>query len=166
MITKAERPWLLRLLVGMPLTVALGIGIGLLIAWSAPQFVGLATEAYDEAFPVLRMRGELVDVQADYADLRIRGEKLRGEECRLVKVYAYTVRSDGSRADADALRQDLPQTARPRPAGVYDIGVWRVRPIDAAAVRAQVWTHHSCVGRDVLSLIADVALPPAAGAAP
>lgn len=142
----------------MPLTIIVGVVTGLMIAWTAPAMVSWATDAYDAAFPVMRMSGTLVEAGSDYADVAITGRKLRGEECRLHSVYAYSLRSDGSRADASATRVDRPASSRLRDHGVYDIGVWRIYPVIANAARVQVWTHHVCVGRDVLSMIADVPL--------
>lgn len=140
----------------MPFAILAGVIIGVSVVYVTPQLLGMATAAYDSVFPVLTMRGELVSRDADYVDVHIRGTKHRGEECRLVSVYAYTVRADGLRADAFANRMDQPQAGRLRGVGEWDIGIWRVRPVDSLASRAEVWTHHNCVGRDVLTRIADV----------
>src|SRR5574343_541465 len=108
------RPSLGGVVAAMPFAILAGVILGVGAVYITPQLLGVATAAYDSVFPVLTMRGELVARDADYVDVHIRGTKHRGEECRLVSVYAYTVRADGLRADAFANRMDQPQAGRLR----------------------------------------------------
>lgn len=140
----------------MPIAACIGVLTGVLIPYTVPMAVGVITAAYDSAFPVLEMSGTVVRSGPDYVDLHIVGRKYRGAECRYVRVYAYTVRADGFRVDAHATRIDRDEMGTTRSGGVWDIGIWRVRPVDSLAVRAEVWVQHSCLGRDVMTRIADV----------
>lgn len=150
----------MRAVVAMPFSILFGATLGLVGLYTAPQIMGWITSAYDEAFPVVTMRGRLVARGDDYVDIHIAGVKNRGEECRLQNVYGYTRRADGLRADAQATRQDKPETRRLRDQGAWDVGIWRVQPVDPLADTAEVWTHHNCVGRDVLTRIAEVKVKP------
>lgn len=152
------RPSLGRAIAAMPVAVLVGSVIGVMAVYIAPQFVGSVTAVYDDIFPVLTMSGKLVNKGPDYVDIHIKGKKHRGEECRLMNVYGYTRRPDGLRADAVATRIDKSETRRIRDEGDWDIGIWRVQPVDSLADRAEVWTHHNCVGRDILTRIAEVRL--------
>ena len=142
----------------MPYAVTIGIIVGLLMSLFGPQLIGSTIRAYDEAFPVLKMHGKMVASDSQSVTLHITGEKIRGEECVLVSVYAYTIRADGKKHDALAERIDTPATGRLRDIGDYDIGRWRIFPVFDDALSVEVWTNHSCVGRSVLSKIADVSL--------
>jgi len=149
---------MIRPFVEMPIAASIGVIVGLLVAFFAPQLVGGALATYDANFPVLTMHGKVTNVEASAVTLHIQGEKHRGEECKLVSVYGYTVNGIGVKRDAIAERIDQPQTQKLRDQGLYDIGLWRVYPVDSDAVSVQVWTHHDCVGRPVLSKISDVTL--------
>ena len=149
---------MIRPFIEMPVAATVGVIAGLLMAFFAPQLVGGALGIYDANFPVLTMSGTITKVEPSAVTVHIQGTKHRGEECKLVNVYGYTVNAIGVRKDAIAERVDTPSTGRVRDKGTYDIGLWRVYPVDADAVSVQVWTHHDCVGRPILSKISDVTL--------
>jgi hypothetical protein len=104
------------------------------------------------------MSGEVVSREGDAIVLHIKGKKLRGEECRLLSVYGYAIDAKGRLSDATANRIDTEQTNRTREEGDYDIGHWRVRPINPDSVAVKVVTQHDCVGRVILSTIAEAKL--------
>lgn len=141
-----------------PMAAIVGVILGLGLAIMAPQISTSLLSAYDNHFPVLTMTGSIVKVEASAITLKISGTKHRGEECRLVSVYGYTLSADGIKHDAIAERVDTPAMGRIRDKGTYDIGLWRVYPVVSNAVSLEVWTHHTCVNRPVLSKISDVKL--------
>lgn len=149
---KGLHPW------RMPWSTLVGACIGVAAVIAVPEWVAPLRGAYDAHFPVLRMTGEVIERDADSVVLHIKGEKLRGEECRLMDIHGYAVAQDGSLSDAVATRLDTPQTGRIREAGAYDIGLWRVRPVLPDARGVKVVAQHDCVGRIVLSTIAEVTL--------
>lgn len=142
----------------MPWATLIGVAIGVGAVLMTPTVLGPLRDLYDDLFPVLRMSGTLVERDGDAVLIHIRGEKIRGDECRLLSVYGYAVMPDGRLTDATATRVDAPQQNRVRDRDHYDIGIWRVHPVLPGAVRAKVITQHDCVGRVVLSTIADVML--------
>jgi hypothetical protein len=149
----------MKRLLQMPFAIFVGIVFGLLFSLLMPVLGGSFLSAYDGVFPVLRMSGTIVSKDGDSVVLHISGVKLRGEECRLVSVYGYTVDDKSMRyTDAIVQRVDMAQTGRVRDKGLYDIGLWSVRPVGSDTKRVQVYTHHECLGRAVLSIIADVSL--------
>jgi hypothetical protein len=142
----------------MPWSTAAGGILGVLTVLATPNLVGPLRDAYDTAFPVVRMSGKLVQRDGDAVVLHISGNKLRGEECRLLAVYGYAVDAKGLLYDAVATRIDAPATNRMREAGSYDIGLWRVQPVVPGAVGVRVVAQHDCVGRVILSTIAEASL--------
>ena len=110
---------------------------------------------YDSTFPVLTMRGELVSRTATEIQVRMVGTKDR--ECTYVNIQAYVDTGDGALKDVFIARADRPQTSKTRPAGVYDIGTWRIWPTEGAKT-VTVFVQHSCDGRLVLSKVAEIVL--------
>ena len=143
-------------MLSMPWASLLGVFLGITIVLAIPAFVGPLRDTYDEYFPVMNMTGALESRDIDSAILRIKGQKVRGDECRLLSTYGYSIQPDGFLKDASAIRVDRPATGRVRDKGYYDIGLWRVHPVETNAVGAQVVMQHDCVGRVVLSTVADV----------
>ena len=141
-----------------PFTAFFGMLFGVLMVLATPSVIGPVRDWYDTMFPVLRMQGSVVERDNHSVVVHITGEKIRGDECRLLSVYGYSVMPNGILADATATRIDAAPTGRVRDRGYYDIGFWRVVPVTDRAARVMVVTQHDCVGRTVLSTIADVAL--------
>ena len=142
----------------MPWSTAFGVLVGVGAVLMTPTVIGPLRDAYDTAFPVLVMTGKVIEREPDAVIVHISGEKIRGDECRLLSVYGYAIMPNGLLADATATRIDAPATGRVRDKGHYDIGNWRIVPVDRNAVRVRVVAQHDCVGRVVLSTIADVGL--------
>jgi hypothetical protein len=142
----------------MPWSTLAGALIGIAAVIAVPEMTAPIRNAYDANFPVLQMTGTVKEREADAVILHISGRKLRGEECRLMAVYGYAVSDTGRLSDATAMRVDQQQQGRPREAGEYDIGLWRVRPVGADAVGVKVMAAHDCLGRVVLSTIAEAKL--------
>jgi hypothetical protein len=143
----------------MPLSALGGMALGAWLMLSAPSIVGTAASIYDETFQVLSMSGQVVQVEGDAVQINIRGEKHRGTECQLLKVYGYGVDGDGTMHSANATRIDMAETGIGLAAGRYDIGVWSIRPVRPDARSVRVYTDHNCIGRVIKTKIADVALP-------
>lgn len=114
-----------------------------------------ALSSYDEASPVVVMRGELIGRDADAVFLRIEGQKLRN--CTYLRVQAYAKDSDGQLTDAYLQRVDRPERGDTKPTGNYSIGAWRVWPATGAAA-VLVYVQHDCDGRLVVTKIAEVAV--------
>jgi len=142
----------------MPWSALFGACVGVLMVLSTPEIVTDIRGVYDKFRPVLKMSGTVVSRDEDSVTLHITGEKLRGEECRLLSVFGYSVDKDGRLFDALAERIDRTATRRVREQGNYDIGLWRVKPITPDAVGVQVVAQHDCVGRVVLTVMAEARL--------
>ena len=142
----------------MPWSTLFGVLIGVGAVLMTPTVIGPLRDIYDKAFPVLKMNGKIVERTEHSVVLHIIGEKIRGDECRLLSVYGYAILPNGLLSDATATRIDSVATGRIRDRGAYDIGLWRIVPVNLDAVRVRVIAQHDCVGRVVLSTIADVAL--------
>jgi len=145
----------------MPFAALIGVLLGLIGGFAGPQIMGGLTNMYDEMFPVLTMKGTLIDAQHGEVTVHIVGYKNRGEECRLVSVFGYTYTGDKMtpRKDAIAERVDMPMLKRPRSEGFYDIGFWKVWPVGEDVKTVEVWTHHECYGRPIQTKVADITIP-------
>jgi hypothetical protein len=143
-----------------PLSLITAASVGALIVLWHPILFGWLTRAFDDAFPVLVMEGELVGREGDSVQVHIVGEKYRGTECVLIRIYGYAVSKDGTMHNAVTTRIDVPASGIIRPAGKYDIGIWSVRPVHEGAARVRVYTDHDCVGRVIRTMIVDVPLTP------
>lgn len=141
-----------------PIFVIVGALIGLTWAIALPDAIGWATDFYDAANPVVRVKYDLVGRSADSVTIHASGKKLRGAECRLLTMYAYTIDASGENFDANIARLDRPKDERRREEGSYDFGTWGIWPVGPDAVKVQVWLHYSCRGRDVLTKVVDVPL--------
>ena len=150
---------MIRYLTGAPITLALAALVGSLVPAAIPRIGESALDWYDYAFPVLAMEGKLVDIAADSLVVHIKGKKLRGLECRYIELQAYNVDSNGVRHDASIDRIDRPETGVTKPAGIYDIGFWRIYPRKQGATSIQVYSAHQCGDRKVYTKISDVKLP-------
>jgi hypothetical protein len=139
----------------MPWSTAFGAIAGIVIVLTMPSVIGPLREWYDASFPVLKMSGDVISRDSDSVSLHIKGEKLRGEECRLLAVYGYAIDKEGRLSDANATRMDVAVEGRIRDKGLYDIGIWKIRPVRKDAVAVRVVTQHDCIGRIVLSTIAE-----------
>jgi hypothetical protein len=142
----------------MPWSTLFGAVIGIIAVLVTPTIIGPLRDVYDTSFPVLSMSGEIVERTEDSVIFHIKGRKLRGEECRLLAVYGYAVDKYGRLTDATATRIDMKEVGRPRDVGLYDIGLWRIKPVYMDSVAVKVITQHDCVGRVVLSTIAEASL--------
>lgn len=108
--------------------------------------------------PVVSMQGELVASPKDgYAVIRMSGTKNRGVECEYRGLQAFGERVAGPVVDLRIARLDLPEEGTTKPSGAYDIGTWRVWPVDGVQ-NVTVYVSHSCNGKKVATLIAEVNL--------
>jgi hypothetical protein len=78
----------------MPWSTFIGVLLGVTLVFVTPSVVGPLSDIYDSAYPVLRMKGTVEAREADAVVLHISGEKMRGDECRLLAVYGYAVHAD------------------------------------------------------------------------
>lgn len=109
--------------------------------------------AYDGVFPVVKMRGEIVGRTDSHVIVHMYGEKLR--LCKFVKIQGYSKFPDGTLKNINIDRTDVPFKGETRPLGKFNIGTWRLWPIDGAR-GAAVYIEHDCDKRPVLTKIADV----------
>ena len=135
-----------------PWAAGIGVFIGVLIAPGGG--VDWAYSLYDELRPVVRMSGRIVERSGESILLSITGEKLRA--CEYLAMRAYAER-DGRLLDVNAARVDRPEDRHTKPRGVFDLGQWRVWPVDGASA-VLVYSTHSCDGRLVVSKLAEVRL--------
>lgn len=115
--------------------------------------------AYDIKHPIVDMRGLLVTADEESVMVHMAGTKSaeRAQECSYVRVLAYTRDPDGIMRDAYIKRVDMPEDGHTKPAGNFDIGTWRVWP-RGNAIAVLVFAVHDCGGRQVRTMIAEVAL--------
>ena len=110
---------------------------------------------YDQLRPVVTMQGEIVARTPDSVTVHMWGSKNR--ECRYIGIQAFSHLAGGLRQDTNIERVDQHTNGRTKPAGVYDIGTWRIHPITGAQA-ASVYVQHDCDGRVVLTEVAEVSL--------
>jgi len=106
-------------------------------------------------FPVVTMKGEMIERTPTYAVLHIYGEKHRGAECKYLGIQAFGDRTVGLPVDLNIVRTDMPSDGKTKPPGVYDTGNWRVWPI-LGVHRVRVYVEHDCLGTRVGTQIAEV----------
>lgn len=129
---------------------ALMFGIAL-----SPFDEGLLTSLYDWARPVVSMQGEIVARDQSSVTLRIWGKKTR--ECQFLAMQSFSITADGVRHDTRLERIDMDNQNRTRPAGIYDLGLWRIEPVNGASAVA-IYIQHNCGGRMLLTRVAQVSL--------
>lgn len=129
----------------------LGFFVGLML-FPISQLMGPSLgSGYDFLFPVVVMDGDILQRQPDFVDVHIWGEKRRN--CKYMNLQAYT-REKNLMHDAKISRIDGPNVGNTKPLGTFDIGVWRVTPIENRT-SVVVFVRHDCSGRVVLTKIAD-----------
>lgn len=144
---------------GWPTAAAILVGFALLpIAQREYEAWADARQAaQQQARPVVAMHGRFVQRDDHSVWVHISGTKLR--QCRYLGLTAYSIDGQGVRRDANIERADGIQirgdTKEP---GDYDLGVWRIWPVQDSAVRAMVSVEHDCMGVTVRSVIAEVVL--------
>lgn len=142
-----------RALVSWPMVIVSAFWLAsLFIAQLSP---GLLDKARFWLFPVVSMKGDLVERTDQYAIVHIYGEKHRGPECKYLGVQAFGDRTIGLPVDMHISRVDIPEEGRTKPSGSYDIGNWRVWPVEGV-VRVRVYVEHDCLGVRVGTQIAEV----------
>jgi hypothetical protein len=108
--------------------------------------------------PVVQMKGDVVAGPTDsYVILHIYGSKLRGEECVYKGLQAFGERAVGPAVDLRIARVGIPEDGATKPRGTYDIGLWRVWPVDGIDT-VKVYVTHQCGERFVATKIAEVEL--------
>lgn len=140
-------------------SIALGVFIAPVISNWSDNLLNHYHEAYDQGNPVVVMSGTLVKQDAESAYVHMAGTKQvnRSSECTYVRVKAYTRNAAGVMKDAYIQRVDMPEDGHNKPPGNFDIGVWRIWPKDDAS-SVVVYAIHSCNGRQVRTVIADVVI--------
>lgn len=108
--------------------------------------------------PVVIMSGELVEGPVNgYVMVHMTGTKVRGEECEYKGIQAQGDRIIGLPVDLRSQRVDIPETGTTKSAGEYDIGVWKIWPVDGI-YRIRVNVGHDCQGSKVATEIARITL--------
>lgn len=149
-----------RLPVRMLFTSLGGLLTGALLVLSAPNFLAPVLSAWDSVFPVLEpVQADVLARESDAVVLNIIARKTKGEECRLIRVYAYGIDAEGTHSLATVRRLDgSAQQGITHDAGTHDFGPWRIKPTSPETVRVQVYVEHNCLGRVVKSKLAEAAL--------
>jgi hypothetical protein len=140
-------------------SILVGAAIAPAALESVNYVVGRYLKQYDIDNPIVSMSGRLVDANPDEVLVNIAGTKSadRADECSFVRVQAYTKDAAGVLRDAYIKRVDMQEDGHTKPAGAFDIGVWRIWP-RGDAVAVLVFALHDCGGRNVRTNIAEVAL--------
>jgi hypothetical protein len=141
-----------------PYSIITGGLLGLLFVVFLPYIDELAENFYDSFNPVVKMSGTLVEANKDYVLITITGEKLRGEECKVINGYGYFKDHAGFSHDAILERIDSDLPSRVRDKGLYNVGTWKVHPriMDAKSVHISV--QHICNGRSIISEVTNIKL--------
>ena len=106
--------------------------------------------------PVAVMHGDVVAGPTDnYIIVHMYGRKLRGEECVYKGTQAFGERAVGPTVDLRIARVDIPETGNTKPSGDYDIGNWRIWPVDGVNI-VRVYVTHECNGRFWATKITEV----------
>jgi hypothetical protein len=123
---------------------------GLLYGGTAPLM-----PLYDYVRPVVSMQGEIVERTADSVTLHMWGSKNRA--CKYIGIQGFSQVGNGPKRDTIITRLDMPSEGKTKPAGVFDIGHWRLQPVTGAD-HVSVYVQHDCDGRVVLTKITEVTL--------
>lgn len=139
-------------------TLLLSALLGYFLAASSPLTIMLSV--YDRVFPVVVMEGTLVTRLDDgSAVIHLTGEKRR--DCAYVKIDSYSMNQLGIIKDANQERVDgVPNDGASKPVGKYDLGTWRIFPVDPDASKVSMYSVHRCSDRTVYTKIAEVPLIP------
>jgi hypothetical protein len=142
-------------LIEMRWTVLLTAAISLLLAPVGQTWWRGLLSYYDDAKPVVVMQAQLLTRTDHDAVLRIYGDKLR--PCTYLRMQTYWRDSMGELHDAFAQRLDMPNRGDSKPLGSFDIGQWRVWPVQGAK-SIVMFSQHDCDGRLVSTKMVEVAL--------
>jgi hypothetical protein len=113
---------------------------------------------YDHFFPVVTMQGKLVG-RGDDGSVFVHITGTKNRDCQFLQIDSYSTNKMGFVRDANEERVGgYPVNGASKPVGTYDLGVWRVFPVDKDAIRSRMYVEHSCNRRIVYTLISDVAL--------
>ena len=139
-------------------TIICGVLVGVMLGPWGISVWSFANSLYDQAYPVVKMSGQIISRDADSVLIKIAGQKLR--DCRYVRLSAYGDDGDESTPTDDLYirREDVPENGFTRPRGFYSIGTWRVWPVRSAIKLIDVYAQHDCQGRIVLTRISSVHL--------
>ena len=144
----------------MPVATVFGGVMGVAVVLFAPLFVAPLTAAWDTAFPVIEpVESRVIERDGDSLLMSITARKRTGEECTLVRLYGYSVDRMGVYQLAQVRRPDgTPQAGIIHGKGLYDFGVWRIKPFDASDAKVIVYVEHNCLGRIIKSKLAEADL--------
>lgn len=145
-----------RQILHMKWTVIFSIALGYLLSTSAIG-TGALLGIYDSLWPVVTMQGTLIEKGDGFAVVHISGTKHR--KCQFLQIDSYATNQEGMIRDAnETALGDVPYDGGSKPPGSFDLGQWRIFPIDKRAVSLQMYVEHSCDGRMVITKIVEVPL--------
>ena len=137
-----------------PIALTVGAAVGLTLSPISFGVMDWVLQGYDRWHPVVEMTGEVVGKTRDAVDIHISGEKKR--DCTYIQLQAYGVRPNALH-DLNIQRLGVVERGDTKQRGIYDIGTWRVWPVDGAN-GVLVLVQHLCAGRVVTTKIAEVDL--------
>lgn len=141
----------------MPWTLITAVLTGVLLSPILFTVGNSIVDAYDDAFPVVEMKGAFISRLDDAVVISVKGRKLR--DCQFLKIDSYSVMPDGVRLDAYESRLNGGRIDKgTKPIGDFDLGHWQIQPINTQAVAVEMYVEHMCRGHITITKIAEVAL--------
>lgn len=128
--------------------------VGALLSPLVANISPMSGNLYDKIYPVVTMVGKIKGRNEDSVDVQMGGTKHRS--CKFLRLQGFT-RLDGVLRDSNITRIDAKSEGITKPLGTFDIGVWRVWPINGGT-DVVVYVNHDCDGRIVVTKIADAQL--------
>jgi hypothetical protein len=136
-----------------PFTVTFAVLLGLLLA----PLIGIVhdslQDAWDKAFPVVRINAKIVSASSEEVIISMYGAKER--DCTFLRVQAFVRMNDRELADVNIRRVDVVENGDTKKLGNYFMGTWRVWPIDGAK-GVVIDVNHLCGNHIVVTRVADL----------
>ncbi len=148
---------LLQTIKSSPVSIVLGLLLGVALAAVSPLLSDAVLDEYDRAHPVWQDGlATQVERQGDAVLLSISGNKVRA--CNYLRINAQTLARDGTLHAAAISRVDQPEMGSTRLPGRQQVGRYRIVPVAADARELWVTVEHDCSGRRVMSKLVTVVL--------
>lgn len=137
-------------------TILMAALIGFMVAQAGQEVRSAVLSVYDAVRPVVTLVSATIMEQG--ADDMVVGLVVRkARDCDYVRLQAFGAIADEPMMDAYMRRIDTPEKGTTRPRGTFNIGVWRIWPINGAS-SVIVYAQHDCGNRIVQTRLADIDL--------